>query len=79
MIFSVLRSWIFFPRCLSGSPEAASYSLEESNSSLRSSDKILLSSDVGNTHKACFWLKISKSVRTLNNFSNYTLSKEGNR
>ncbi len=65
-IFSVLPSGIFFPRYLSGSSETASYSLEKSNSSLCSSDKIFPSADGGTTHKTCFWLKISKSVRTLN-------------
>jgi len=65
-VFSVLPSRIFFLRCSSELPETVSYSLEKSNSSLRSSDKILLSACGGNTRKTCFWLKISKSVRTLN-------------
>ena len=71
-VFSVLPSEIFFPTILLGGlPETASYSLEKSNSSPLTqhgglSDKIFLSADSGTIHKTCFWLKISKSVRTLN-------------
>lgn len=67
-VFSVLPSRIFFPS-FGGSAETVSYSLEKSNSSPRSSNKIFLPCySAGTTHKTYFWLKISKSVRTPNPF-----------